>query len=698
MQNKIYVIVSALLMLVACAEEIVDTSAAPDAGVQPECGPDVVPGQLLVRFDPRVSEMLDAACLTRSGASVAASRSGIPDVDEVLALVDGYEIERVFPVNARTETKARKEGLHLWYVVRFSEESSVKDVAERLSRLGEVRRVEYNRTLKRASDRKARPLSKAALDRLNSLARSSENADPLFGYQWNLVNDGNLNRYRDTTEYEGILQYIDTVKFIKGADVGVEGAWGRAKGNPSIIVAVLDEGVDISHEDLEASMWENPGEPDYRSRKDNDGNGYIGDRHGYNFVAKSGIISTDNYYDTGHGTHVAGVIAAVNDNGKGISSIAGGSYAAGTPGVRIMSCQIFSGNRSGTVLEEVRAIKYAADNGAVILQCSWGYISGAANPYEWPPQYSDDDEWVEYNPLEKQALDYFTEYAGSPDGVIDGGIVVFAGGNEAAAAASYPGAYPDYVAVAATAADFTPAVYTNYGPGTTISAPGGDQDYYFEYGDFEEETIGELGCILSTVPKHVSETGYGYMEGTSMACPHVSGVIALGLSYAADIRQHFTAEEFKDMIYRSVVDIDSYMKGIKHYRKYVIDLGDSAPMHQIDMGNYKGKMGYGQINASKLLDQIDNSDNPMTFPNVFVEAGGSTVLNPAMYFRNGEELDFSVTVGDASVASCEEDSKGYLVFRGGAETGQTKAVISADGISQEFVITVRKDAFVNGWL
>ena len=130
-------------------------------------------------------------------------------------------------------------------------------------------------------------------------------------------------------------------------------------------------------------------------------------------------------------------------------------------------------------MDEVRAIKYAADNGAVILQCSWGYISGAANPYDWSPQYANDEQWLMYNELEKKALDYFVHNAGSPDGVIEGGVVVFAAGNEAAPASSYPAAYSDYVSVAAIAPDYTPAVYTNYGFGTTISAPGGDQDYFY---------------------------------------------------------------------------------------------------------------------------------------------------------------------------------------------------------------------------
>jgi subtilisin family serine protease len=174
-------------------------------------------------------------------------------------------------------------------------------------------------------------------------------------------------------------------------------------------------------------MWVNEGET-LRSREDADGNGYCGDVYGYNFVQNTGVIATDSAYDTGHGTHVAGVIAAENNNGIGISSVAGGT--PDNPGVKIMSCQIFAGMYAGSLIDEVRAIKYAADNGAVVLQCSWGYISGAANPYEWGPQFSTDEQWTQSNMLEKKALDYFVHHAGSPDGVVEGGIAVFAAGNE----------------------------------------------------------------------------------------------------------------------------------------------------------------------------------------------------------------------------------------------------------------------------
>ena len=667
--------------LTACSVEEPVTGAVKEPQKVSPVSDDAVAGELLVRFDEGVSEILDqAGLITKSGES-AASRSGVLTVDEILDLVEGYQIERVFPVDMRSEEKMREEGLHLWYVVRFSDKYPVEKVAADLARLGEVSRVEFNRTLKRANQNKAVPLSADAIEQMAASAKAAKYNDPHLPLQWHMVNNGDLG----------------ATKFVAGADVNVEKAWELCTGNPSIIVAVLDEGVDFSHPDLKANMWVNEKEI-WRSSEDNDGNGYAGDVYGYNFAAQSGIISTNGRYDTGHGTHVAGVIAAANNNGIGISSIAGGT--AENPGVKIMSCQIFSGALAGTVLDEVRAIKYAADNGAVILQCSWGYISGAANPYDWQPQFSSDDQWKNSNMLEYKALDYFVHNAGSPDGVVDGGIIVFAGGNEYAPAASYPAAYPDYVSVAATAPDYTPAVYTNYGPGTTICAPGGDQDYYYEYG--EGLNKGSIGCVLSTLPYNVTGTasplaGYGYMEGTSMACPHVSGVVALGLSYAANLHKHVKAEEVKELLHSTARPIEQYwnLDTPKQFYKFVTDLSE-IHLSSMNLKDYRGKMGSGQVDAHAFLQAIAGVGVEMTFPNLFIALDGQVTIAPAMYFKNGGKK-FEVTISDSSVAAyAAEGSK--LVFFGEKE-GQTSAVIKSDsGESFTFTITVRKSAASNGWL
>ena len=152
---RIYFVATALVMgLASCAIDAPVEMPQPETGYQ-TAPANAVPGQLLVRFDASVAEVLDEAGLTKSGPAMPMTKSGVLTVDQILDLVEGYQIERVFPVDPRSEQKARMEGLHLWYVVKFSEDYPVEKVASDLSKLGEVSRVEFNRTLKKASDKKS---------------------------------------------------------------------------------------------------------------------------------------------------------------------------------------------------------------------------------------------------------------------------------------------------------------------------------------------------------------------------------------------------------------------------------------------------------------------------------------------------------------------------------------------------------------
>ncbi|MBO7300414.1 MAG: S8 family serine peptidase [Tidjanibacter sp.] len=676
-------IVATLLMALTLSGCLNDIDSPTNSGAPSEELKPYVEGELIVKFSPEVEGMLS----TRSDVT----RSSIPSVDKVFESVGVYEVERVFPVDSRRESVTRENGLHLWYVVRFRGES-VESVEAKLSSLGEIQKVDKNRTVKRAYTGKAVPLSMDKISR--AMAADNEGAamnDELLSAQWNLINNGDL------FTQDGV------VKSKAGADVNILGAWAKSTGHEDVIVAVLDEGVCVEHPDLKDNIWVNEKEflaiteNSANSYEDNDGNGYAGDVNGYNFVKRMGKITWTDYLDSGHGSHVAGVISAVNNNNQGVSSIAGGDGKSG--GVKIMSCQIFSGVSGASVLDVARAMKYAADNGAVILQCSWGYVSGEANIYDWGEQgFRTEEEWKEGSPLEFSALDYFIHNAGSPNGAINGGVVVFAGGNESAPAAGFPGAADFAVSVAAIAADYTPAVYTNYGVGTSISAPGGDQDYYWDYVD-ENHKHGEVGCILSTLPTNVSPSGYGYMEGTSMACPHISGVLALAISYATELAVQITPEQLKAWMYESARPIDEYFKGTKFYHRYVADLGPLQPM-QMDLSLYANNMGTGLIDAAALLDKIGKGGTPLRFPNIYVGEGESKVEVPARYFAGGKAYSYTVTIDNQSIASCENKDD-TLVFKG-LQSGSTSAVLSVEGAGKSeqhtFTITVRKGAGGNGWM
>lgn len=669
--RRIYNIILAVALCVAvgCAKD-------DEAVVSPADKP-FVEGELLVKFTAEVVDVIEQRGLATRGN---VTRSGVISVDEVLDVVGAYALERLFPVDDDAEERTRESGLHQWYIVRFDAQHSAESVAASLSALGEVQRVDLNRKIKRAYNRRAKPLSEQHMRYLSATRVGSAVNDPMYGLQWYLNNDGTM------------FTSGDVVKSIAGADIRAEGAWERSMGDESVIVAVLDEGIFINHPDLKSNIWVNEDEI-FDSERDNDGNGYKGDYNGYNFAAKQGAITWNDVHDYGHGTHVAGTIAAQNNNGLGIASIAGGDAERG--GVKIMVCQLFAGAMSADAIAVARAIKYAADNGAVILQCSWGYISGAADEIEWGVGYATEEEWLAGSPLEKESLDYFIHNAGSPNGPIEGGIAVYAAGNEWAPQSSYPGAAEENIAVAATAADFTPAVYTNYGPGTNISAPGGDQDYYYEYYD-ADHARGELGCILSTLPYHVSPSGYGFMEGTSMATPQVSGVLALAISYAAEQRRHFKASELMELMEQTATPIDEYMTGKKSYYRYIADMDMVRPM-TIDLSAYRGKMGAGQVNAAALLAAIDGGGVEMQFPNIYIALDGELVVAASQYFLQGETLTYTVSIADESVATCDiEGTK--LLFRG-VKCGSTRGTItSSNGSEQSFNITVREGASSNGWL
>ena len=695
MKKKILYTALFALMLASCSEqELIEQPSTPVGGTEVQLPADVTSGELLIKFDPQMTEILDRTLKVATRSGGAATRSGIPSTDEVLDILGAYHFERIFPVDVKNEERTRSAGLHLWYRVKFDENTDLKEAASRLAKLGEISKVQANGHIKRAYNTKGYRsyISEAALQQksaIRAVTASGRFSDPGLPYQWHYINSG-------TNEFDnknGLNNGSEA-----GCDVGCTEAWKKCTGDPAIIVAVLDEGVMHSHPDLRDNMWMNEGEELYADT-DKDGNGYKDDKYGYNFVSDTGIISWMEAEDSGHGTHVAGTIAAVNGNGEGVCGIAGGDGRENS-GVKIMSCQVFSGINGVTLDAEAKAIKYAADNGAVILQCSWGYNSSLANMIEgYSPGPGSEEEWENMYPLEKEALDYFINNAGSPNGVIDGGLAIFAAGNEYAGMAAFPAAYSKCISVSAVAADFTPASYSNYGKEVTISAPGGDTEYYNKVGQDDPESWSEgiySGSILSTWIQNGTAT-YGFMDGTSMACPHVSGVAALGLSYAYQQRRHFKASEFIELLKASVKPLDSWYGNGKVKKYYRNHLSVGASLTQINLSKYIGKMGAGLVDAGLLLDNIEGKGSDMVVPNVYVAEGAESTLNLAYYYVGGENLTYICTSSDTSVATVTVE--GTLMKVSGLKTGATRILVKvSNGNEQTITVTVRKNANDNGWM
>ena len=635
---------------------------------------DAIDGELLIKFSPEMTSILDSYFVTRAAGAGKATRSGIPSTDEVLDILGAYSFERVFPVDPRTEERTREAGLHLWYKVCFDDNVDLDAAVKELAKLGEISKIQCNKRIYRIDNR----VAKESLPMVGATRAANDLPfdDPELPLQWGYINRGGY----------GFEQ--PWAKAIAGCDVGCEEAWALCTGDSSIIVGVMDEGVHWEHPDLRANIWVNEDE-EYASDEDNDGNGFKGDRYGYNFATDRGYIATTSTNDTGHGTHVAGTIAAVNNNGIGVSGVAGGDAAAGKGGVRIMSLQIFDDAYASTVAMEAKAFKYAADNGAVIMQCSWGYNSAYSNIMQgYTPGPASEEEWAALYPLEKEAIDYFINNAGSPNGVIDGGIVVFASGNEFAGMSAYPGAYSKCISVGAVAADYTPATYSNFGVEVDLSAPGGDGDYYGTPGSSYDNG----GMIYSTLVVEGKPT-YGFYEGTSMSCPHVSGVIALGLSYAVEQRRHFRAQEFIDLVYSTAADIDGYFAGEK--KSYYNHSSPGSAATKTDLSKYKGKMGR-LVNAGALLRAVENGGHDMKLPNVYLAPAENREIDLARFFVGGERLSYAAKVADAGIATVSVSGT-VLTVKGVAE-GFTTIDITVDGKMYTVTVTVRDGANSNGWM
>lgn len=310
-------------------------------------------------------------------------------------------------------------------------------------------------------------------------------ADPRYAEQWSLHNTGQAAGTPD-------------------ADIDAPEAWDRTSDASTVIVAVIDSGLRLTHEDIVDNLWRNPGEIAGNGR-DDDGNGYIDDVNGINsIIARSQAAAGNPTDDNGHGTHVAGIIGAVGNNGRGVTGVAWK--------VKIMALKFLSAAGQGSISDGAECIDYAIAQGAQVINASYGALSTGQSPSQ-------------------------TEVAAIQRARNAGIIFVAASGNDGLnldVARTFPATYPvdNIIAVGNTTRLEDVATSSNTGSGAVdLFAPGTE--------------------ILSLSSS--SDSSYVALTGTSMAAPHVSGAAALA-------RSRFPGETYRQTISRILRSVDPIAK------------------------------------------------------------------------------------------------------------------------------------------
>lgn len=297
--------------------------------------------------------------------------------------------------------------------------------------------------------------------------------DELFPYQWGLLNQGQ-SVIREKDDIHNV-----TIAGVPGKDIGWKNLVGRFV-TKRPIVAVLDSGVDLTHPELQGNLWKNEKECGKDPKVDNDGNKLAGDCHGWNFTEPmDSDLAKDPSDKDGHGTHIAGIIASLN-NGYGIVGV--------NPNALIMPVKVMRDSDSTSDIPSsdsfARGIIYAVDNGADVINMSLG----------WP------------RALETKILRDAVYYA-----LGQGVAIIAAAGNNNSSEPLYPCAYDGVVCVGATSPDGKFAPFSNFGGHVDTVAPG--------------EGILSLNPIKFE-PEFFSVSGFELRSGTSQAAPYVAGMVA----------------------------------------------------------------------------------------------------------------------------------------------------------------------------
>ncbi|MEH0153114.1 S8 family serine peptidase [Limibacter armeniacum] len=450
-------------------------------------------GVIRVKLTPEAaSQLTEEAVNISEEEGIDPVRTGLVDFNILNGEFRATKLKRVFRPAGRFETRHREYGLDLWYEVRVDSTISTEELITKYGELTEVEHVEMQ-----ASYRKFGQVEESGA---HNRTMTEKPNDPLYHNQWHYENVG---------QTEGRV----------GSDANVRKAWTIETGRPEVVVAVLDGGIDINHEDLKDNLWVNEDEIP-NNGIDDDRNGYVDDIHGWNFADNMSHIIVGS-----HGTHVAGTIAATNNNGIGLAGVAGGSGKG--DGIRLMTCVTFSyhPNYGDIVGGFEEAFIYAADNGATISNNSWG--GGLPSV------------------LMEDCINYYIANAGKNpvtgefEGALKGGLPIFAAGNFSATSAytrpnvMYPANLEQVFAVANTDHADRKHLSSCFGPQIDISAPG--------------------TAIYSTLPGN--KYGGPAWTGTSMASPHVTGIAAL---LASKYLYELTPDQVKARLQATAKNIDDY--------------------------------------------------------------------------------------------------------------------------------------------
>lgn len=476
-----------------------------------------VPNEMVLKLN----NPLDAEALDNSADFVVTES---PDLNELNKKYQVKQFVREFPdlsplaADARALSDPDEFGLSRYYLIKFDAQYELREVMNAYSECGEVELVQ--------------PIG------IHPVYESFPDDPYFFSDQWN---------YYDTDDH----------------DVDATLAWDHETGDVAVILADLDTGLQYNQRDLgglspytDGNVWINWEEYNGTPGVDDDGNGFIDDWIGWDFVHGAynpwpgeDANNPDNEPTdfNGHGTHVAGIMGAITNNGYAVAGLAGGwNTGPNDPanGVKIMACRIgWSSNYGGQEVGYVRmdfaaqAMYYAVNNGAIAMNCSWGSSNTGG-------------------------LGAAVDYATANDV-----FVVAAAGNDNSSYADYLGTRADVIDVCATNSNDVRAYFSNYGTWVDVAAPGVD--------------------ILSTFSYHYNPGYIAWMSGTSQAAPHVTGEAGLLKSHNSGL----TRQEIFDIIVNTTDNIDAQNPG------------------------YVGLLGSGRINVYKAIDAAYVPSVTVTYPN-----------------------------------------------------------------------------------